>query len=171
MLSLALYTVFVVIMVVLTASSSVYLLCQQLLANLHIQILTARAENCSNLTLSIQSDQDNICVWVLLQHLQLLSEARHSMLLQAGGLAALPVTSLRSQPDFLKCVAVCISASPPHIMQNAGGPDTLAGSWANRASEAWQLLAEAHAVTIITTEAFLHPQEAGESASILLVPM
>lgn len=92
-------------------------------------------------------------------------------LLQAGGLAALPVTSLRRQPDFLKCVAACISASPPDILQNAGGPGTLAGNWANRASDAWQLLAEAHALTIITTEAFLYPREAGESASFLFVPM
>ena len=93
------------------------------------------------------------------------------MLLQAGGLAALPVTSLRSQPDFLKCLTSCISASPPDTLQNAGAPGTLAGSWANRAFNAWQLLAEAHALTIITTEAFLYPREAGESASFLFMPM
>lgn len=92
------------------------------------------------------------------------------MLLQAGGSAALPVTSLRSQPDFLKCVAACISASPPAILQNVGGTSTLASSWANRAPDAWQLLAEARALTIITTEAFLNPREAGESASSLFVP-
>ena len=36
--------------------------------------------------------------------------------------------------------------------------------WANGDGAAWRLLAEAHALAILTTETFLYPREAGDGA-------
>ena len=88
------------------------------------------------------------------------------MLLQAGGSAALPVSTLRSQPKFLQCVADCVPASPPDSWQTAGTQGTQASKWAQGGSAAWQLLAEAYALTILSTEAFLYPREAGNGACL-----
>lgn len=85
------------------------------------------------------------------------------MLLQAGGSAALAVTTLRSQPNFLQCVVDCVTPSPPDSLQTAGGHGTQAS---HGGSAPWQLLAEAHALTILTTEAFLCPREAGDGVCL-----
>ena len=84
------------------------------------------------------------------------------MHLQAGGFAALPVSILRTQPKFLQCVAASVSASPQSSWQTA----TQASKWSQGASTAWRLLAEAYALTILTTEAFLNPREAGDGAGL-----
>ena len=86
------------------------------------------------------------------------------MLLQAGGSAALAVTTLRSQPNFLQCVVDCIPPSPPDSLQTAGDHGMQASKWAHGDTAAWQLLAEAHALTILTIEAFLYSREAGDAA-------
>ena len=95
-----------------------------------------------------------------------MADASSPINLQAGGSAALPVSILRSQPKFLQRVAAFISASPPSSRQNAGAHTTQASKWAHGAAAAWQLLAEAYALTILTTEAFLYPRDAGDGACL-----
>jgi len=89
--------------------------------------------------------------------------------LQSGEVAALPIAMLRSQPDFLTCVAACIQQSGPK------GPDMtsdttksdgervndLVDVWQQNVSMAWRLVAESHALTFVAVEAFAQPRQQG----------
>ena len=83
--------------------------------------------------------------------------------LQSGEAAAFPISMLRSQPKFLQCLIACVPAQPDQRLQADAGDVTpaLADKWAGQASFAWQLLAEAHALTILACEAFRQPKQAG----------
>lgn len=125
----------------------------------HTMCVGALVQQLSGVAYSVLSMSNTAGLYLRLQpHLQ--------CLLQAGNPAALPVTTLRSQPHFLRCVADCTSASPPDSWQTAGAQGTQASKWAQAGSAAWQLLAEAYALTILSTEAFLYPREAGDGVCL-----
>lgn len=84
---------------------------------------------------------------------------------QAGSTAAHLVSNLRSRSGFLQSVAACISAPPPDSPRTAGaeGMHANMNTWADGA---WRFLTEAHALSILTTEAFLNPKEEGNGACL-----
>ena len=86
--------------------------------------------------------------------------------LQAGPVAALSMSTLRQQPDFLRHTGACISRHTSSESQHSGGPDNLLQRWEDREELAWQMMAEAHAMDILAVEAFLQPRaKPGERTS------
>ena len=86
--------------------------------------------------------------------------------LQAGPVAALSMSTLRQQPDFLRHIGACISRHTSSESQRSGGSDSLLQRWEDREKLAWQMMAEAHAMDILAVEAFMQPRaKPGEHTS------
>ena len=78
---------------------------------------------------------------------------------QAGQAAAVPVSVLRQQPNFLANVAACIPSGSTAVgsTEPAETADVL-HCWEDRDDLAWQIVAEAHALDILAVEAFVQPR-------------
>ena len=79
--------------------------------------------------------------------------------------------AVRSQPKFLECVFACTAASKAgdSAADSTDGADEsiadLLNFWEGNVGSTWLLAAEAHALTVLSIEAFSQPRESGQLAA------